>query len=258
MGMLHKGHISLIKRARLENRIVVVSVYVNPLQFGINEDFEKYPRSFKQDIKKCRKAKVDILFAPKTNRILKCPELHDDEASQELQAPMCGRFRIGHFKGVVQIVACLLRLIKPSRAYFGQKDYQQYRVMREMSKDIFYNSVDIICCPIIREKDGLAMSSRNKYLKQGERKKAPALYKCLKFGERLAKKRVQPSRIISMMREKLTRAGFGLIDYFVVTDPETLKNIKNIRLKKGKQILIAGAAHIGNVRLIDNILINSL
>ncbi len=250
MGALHQGHISLIRRARKENNIVVVSIFVNPAQFGPNEDLKKYPRSFEKDITICKSEGVDIIFAPKSKDMY--PENYLTYITVEkLSDIMCGKFRPGHFRGVATIVAKLFNIVQPDRAYFGLKDFQQSVIVRKMVTDLNF-SVKIINCPLVREKDGLALSSRNVYLSCEERKKALSLSRSLQTAKNLIKyKNVKSSeKIISEMR-KIISPRVDKIDYISLRDAETLEEVKYIK----KKVVIAVAVFVGKTRLIDNIII---
>ncbi|OQW98709.1 MAG: pantoate--beta-alanine ligase [Elusimicrobia bacterium A5] len=250
MGALHQGHISLIRRARKENNIVVVSIFVNPAQFGPNEDLKKYPRSFEKDITICKSEGVDIIFAPKSKDMY--PENYLTYITVEkLSDIMCGKFRPGHFRGVATIVAKLFNIVQPDRAYFGLKDFQQSVIVRKMVTDLNF-SVKIINCPLVREKDGLALSSRNVYLSCEEKKKALSLSRSLQTAKNLIKyKNVKSSeKIISEMR-KIISPRVDKIDYISLRDAETLEEVKYIK----KKVVIAVAVFVGKTRLIDNIII---
>ncbi|MBP9733518.1 MAG: pantoate--beta-alanine ligase, partial [Candidatus Omnitrophica bacterium] len=178
MGALHAGHIELVRRARASCDRVVVSIFVNPLQFGPNEDLARYPRRLAADVDMCRKAGADIVFAPEPSAFLRMKSLVKVPAAP-LKKYLCGPFRPGHFDGVATIVAHFFRLVRPDKAFFGLKDYQQFRVIQEMSRKHFAPSLELIGVPTVREKNGLAMSSRNRYLKPRRRAEAAALYKAL-------------------------------------------------------------------------------
>lgn len=250
MGALHEGHLSLIREARRQTDIVIVSIFVNPAQFGPQEDYENYPRDLKGDTKKVASAGGDIIFAPSAKEIY--PEGYLTYVNVErITETLCGISRPGHFRGVTTIVTKLFNIVKPHKAFFGQKDYQQSVVIKRMVKDLNMD-IDIIVLPTVRESDGLAMSSRNSYLSQKERKAATILYRSLlmasdmvKNGERNSKK------IYSEMKKVIEREPLAGIDYVAITDPDTLQDIDEI---KGKT-LIALAVRIGSTRLIDNILI---
>ena len=256
MGALHKGHLSLIKKARKETDIVVVSIFVNPTQFGPNEDFKSYPRTFKEDIKLCKEYNVDIIFYPSVNTLY--PDNYLTYVSVEkLSNFLCGKFRPGHFKGVATIVAKLFNIVSPDIAYFGLKDYQQYIIIKKMVRDLNFN-IKIKGCPTIREKDGLALSSRNKYLSPEERKEATLLSKSLFT----IKKLIQEKKIKSVDKVKNKILDILLsgniiqkkdIDYIEIVDAESLEEKKDL---KGK-FVIALAVRIGKARLIDNIIIKN-
>jgi len=243
MGALHKGHLSLIEKAREENDFLILSIFVNPLQFGPSEDYERYPRPYKEDVKLAKGGGVDYLFYPSVSDLY--PEKQETFVKMpEFEGILCGRNRPTHFQGVLTVVAKLFNITKPHNAYFGQKDYQQAIMIRKMTKDLNFD-VNIKILPIIREGDGLAMSSRNIYLSKEERGKASVLYQSLLKGKRLLEKGGDREEIISLMKGMIEREGFE-IDYIEILDKETLKEGKT---------LIALAARIGKTRLIDNIII---
>lgn len=252
MGALHEGHLSLIKRAKMENDITVASIFVNPAQFGPTEDLEKYPRDIENDTIKLRRYEIDILLLPDSNLMYTngfSTYINVDSLSEKL----CGIFRPGHFKGVATVVAKLLNIVSPTRAYFGQKDFQQTVIIRRTVKDLNFG-VEIVVCPTIREHDGLAMSSRNSYLDEEQRKEAPVLYRCLNKASDAIKSGIIDTEQIKELMTKVLSDGALItqIDYASVYHPETLEEIKEI---KG-EVLIAVAVRIGNTRLIDNILVN--
>ncbi len=251
MGFLHEGHRSLIKRARAETDIVVVSIFVNPIQFGANEDCKQYPRDIKKDAALCRKAGVDYIFYPDVKSVY--PEDFSTYVKVEgLTEGLCGKFRPAHFRGVTTVAAKLFNIVKPDIAYFGRKDAQQAVVIKKMVEDLDMDIV-IKMMPTVREKDGLAMSSRNAYLSSDERRQAALLYRALQLGGDLIKLGEKDAGgIISQMREALSPVAVK-IDYISIVDPRTLKDIKTI---KG-EVLIALAAWIGRTRLIDNIVVRS-
>ncbi len=252
MGALHEGHLSLIKRARKENALVVVSIFINPAQFGKNEDFEKYPRTFRQDKKICRQTGVDIIFYPSTNDIYKQEHLTFVEV-KNLSDILCGKFRPGHFRGVTTVVLKLFNIIQPTRAYFGTKDFQQLKIIEKMVDDLNI-PVKIISCPTIREKFGLAFSSRNKYLSTGQKLDSALIYKAIsdakvKISEGYLKDIVSVKKYITKAVSKIS--GINL-EYVEIVDPKTLTNIEGrISLKNNLRILIA--AKVGRTRLIDNV-----
>lgn len=252
MGALHGGHLSLIKRSKNENDITVVSIFVNPIQFGLSEDFDKYPRDTENDINKIRAKEVDILFLPDSS-LMYSKGFSTYINVQSLSEKLCGRFRPGHFKGVATIAAKLFNIIRPTRAYFGQKDFQQTVIMKRMSKDLNLD-IDIIVCPTIREDDGLAMSSRNMYLDEKQRKAASAIFKSMnKALEEIKSGIIITEQIKKIMAGIITKEVLiTSIDYASVYDLETLDEADEI---KG-DVLIAVAVRLGNIRLIDNMLVS--
>jgi len=252
MGYLHDGHKSLIECARKENDVVVVSIFVNPTQFGPNEDFERYPRDEERDKKICMDAGCDIMFIPEKD------DMYGENYSTyvdvfNLTEGLCGASRPGHFRGVATVVTKLFNIVKPDRAYFGQKDAQQLVVIKRMVKDLNMD-VDVIGCPIVREEDGLAMSSRNTYLNEDERKQALVLYKSLKLAERMINEGEKSvDKIKNEMINLINTAKDANIDYVEFVNSETLKPVERV---EGK-ILIALAVKIGKTRLIDNMTIES-
>jgi len=251
MGALHEGHLSLVRRSKQENDITVVSIFVNPIQFGPNEDFNRYPRDFDGDFNKLQNEGVDILFYPDIASIY--PEGYSTYVEVKgLSDKLCGAFRPGHFKGVATIVTKLFNIVKPNRAYFGQKDYQQSVIIRRMVKDLNLD-VEIIVCPTVREEDGLAMSSRNSYLSGKEREAATIIYKTLtKASELIQSGIIDGVRIKNFMMEEIKKEpAVSSIDYVGVYDPETLDEIDII---KG-EVVLAAAIFIGKTRLIDNIIV---
>ena len=251
MGALHEGHLSLVRRSKEENDITVASIFVNPAQFGPAEDFHKYPRAIEGDSEKLRKEGVDILFMPDISHIYPEGYLTYIEVGK-ISDKLCGAFRPGHFRGVATIVAKLLNIVKPDRAYFGQKDYQQTIVIRQMVKDLDMD-IDIVTCPTKRENDGLAMSSRNAYLDKEQREAATVIYRCLMATSDLLK-----SGIINMndtkefmQKELLKESAVSRIDYAGVYDPLTLDELSEPK----DEVLLAVALTIGETRLIDNMLV---
>lgn len=261
MGFLHKGHLSLARRARAENDIVIVSIFVNPTQFGPNEDFEKYPRNLKKDLDLLRKEEeVDIVFVPSVEEMY--GSLESPTTSYRLQAMslvdcLCGKSRPGHFEGVCQVVEKLFNIIKPDKAYFGQKDYQQCLVIRKMVEDLKL-PIKIVICPTVREKDGLAMSSRNVYLNEEERRAALVLYRMVKDAEEQIKDHRRGGRsaaltkdVIEYCKKEIQNQSFVTLDYFEIRDAEDLSEVN----KFDRPVVIAGAIRAGETRLIDNVLV---
>ncbi|MHB8881498.1 MAG: pantoate--beta-alanine ligase [Thermodesulfovibrionales bacterium] len=253
MGALHEGHLSLIKRAASENDITVVSIFVNPMQFGPSEDLASYPRDIENDILKIRELKADILFLP-DNSLMYAEGFSTSIQVDGLSDRLCGHFRPGHFRGVATVVAKLLNLTIPTRAYFGQKDFQQTVVIKRMVRDLNIGA-EIVVCPTIRETDGLAMSSRNRYLAAEERTTAATLYKALSR----ASQQVLAGEPMTRIREQLhamlsAEPKITAIDYASVFHPETLQELQEAG--QLKEVLIAVAVRIGKTRLIDNLIVN--
>lgn len=247
MGALHKGHLSLIQKARSDNDKAVVSIFVNPVQFGPKEDFKKYPRNLLQDVKLCKQAGVDIIFYPDINEMY--PEDYRTYVEvKDLSDCLCGKFRPGHFRGVTTIVTKLFNIVSPDIAYFGQKDAQQAIIIKKMTEDLNI-PVKIKVMPTIREKDGLSLSSRNVYLSIEERKDAVVLSQSLNLAKDLIKKGMKDAdKIIRSMRQLIQSKKSAKIDYIAIVDSNTLKPIKKII----NNCLIVLAVWIGKTRLIDN------
>lgn len=250
MGALHDGHLSLVRTARAECQLVVASIFVNPTQFGPNEDFQKYPRSLDQDRKTLEDAGVDYLFMPEATEIYP-PGFRTWVNVEGLSDRLEGRLRPGHFRGVATVVLKLLELVQPQKAFFGRKDAQQARIMRQMAGDFHLDS-EIVVCPIVREPDGLAMSSRNAYLNPTERRAATILFRALDTartsilrGERDA------LRVVSLMRDTLRTEPLASQDYVEVVGEDTLEPVTRLR---GRCLALL-AARVGSTHLIDNLLI---
>ena len=252
MGALHAGHLSLIAQARRDCDFVVVSIFINPLQFGPQEDFKNYPRVFKQDAAICRKAGVDCLFYPGFLEMY--PQEYKTYVIVEgLSDKLCGKFRPGHFRGVATVVAKLFNIVSPSIAYFGQKDAQQAVIIRKMATDLNL-PVRIKVMPTLREQDGLAMSSRNRYLTPEQRQDALSLSLSLKLARALVISGVKDSsKVIIAIRQLLGSKQKVKIEYVSIVNVDTLEPLKKIFGK----CLICLAARVGKTRLIDNILIGS-
>jgi pantoate--beta-alanine ligase len=250
MGALHEGHLSLMRSARKENDFVVVSIFVNPIQFGPKEDLKSYPRNIKQDALLCKKEGVDIIFCPKTEDMY--PESFKTYIEiDDLTEILCGSFRRGHFKGVATVVFKLFNIVSPSVAYFGQKDFQQAAIIKKISEDLNI-AVKIRVMPTVRDKDGLALSSRNAYLNKSERRDAPVLYQALALARNLIKQNNRNSAgIIRRMKSLISKKKLVLVQYISIVDTENLLPLRNIKNKA----LIVIAAYIGKTRLIDNILV---
>jgi pantoate--beta-alanine ligase len=251
MGALHEGHMSLVRAANAQCDAVAVSIFVNPTQFGPTEDLSKYPRQFDQDCRLLEKEGVEILFAPSVE------EIYPDRQVtwvlvEDLSEKLDGRSRPGHFRGVTTIVAKLFHILEPGAAFFGQKDAAQLAVIRRMVQDLNF-PIEIVACPIVREPDGLAMSSRNAYLNREERAQALVLQRSLQrarqefqAGERIT------AKLIAIATEVFTREPQVALDYFEIVDPETLDPVERI----SQETLVAVAAYVGSTRLIDNIVLN--
>lgn len=249
MGALHEGHASLMRQARPKADIVIVSVFVNPTQFGPNEDFAKYPRTFQDDLLVCEREKVDAVFAPQPK------DMYFEDRSawvneESLSRFLCGARRVGHFKGVCTVVSKLFNLFQPQVACFGKKDAQQLLILERMVRDLDF-PIKIIECPLIREKSGLALSSRNKYLSPEEKKQALVLSQSLKAAKEAVSSGKSANQVRSLITKIITSAPLAKIDYVSVVDRGTLEEVKSF--KPGQKILIALAVYFGTTRLIDNV-----
>ncbi len=250
MGALHEGHLSLIRRAREDTDFVVVSIFVNPTQFCPGEDYNQYPRPIEADLRLCEKEEVDLVFNPEIDEMYPRDQL-TVVSVKKLTENLCGRFRPGHFDGVTTVVTKLFNIVQPDVAYFGQKDAQQAIVIKRMVEDLNF-PIKIVVCPTVREKDGLALSSRNQYLTPDQRKQANSLYQALLFAkERVEAGETNPETVINGMRKIIESAGPCRIDYISIVDLDKLEDVREIKLP----VLIALAVHIGKARLIDNIII---
>lgn len=249
MGYLHPGHLSLIHRARRENDVVVVSVFVNPTQFGPNEDLEAYPRDTQRDIDLLRSEKTDIAFFPSTEELYPVGFTTFVEVEGPMIQVMCGQGRPTHFRGVTTIVAKLFHLVHPQRAYFGQKDAQQVAVLKQMVRDLDFD-LELVTCPTVREADGLAMSSRNAYLTPDQRAQAPQIARALfDARERIANGERRAEKIAEYLKKQITAIDSAVIDYVSIADARSLREVNTL----DGQVLIAVAVKLGRTRLIDNI-----
>ena len=248
MGYLHEGHISLVKASKRDNDFTVMSIFVNPAQFGPSEDFSRYPRDMERDSKMAEYAGVDVIFAPAVDEIY--PSGYKTYVDvEDITGILCGKSRPGHFKGVTTVVNKLFNLVEPDRAYFGQKDAQQAIVIGKMVKDLNLN-LEIVVCPIIREKDGLAMSSRNVYLSREERESALVLSRSLaEAAEMVRKGERDPLKVIGYLKDRIGAQQAADIDYVELVDAGNLDEVRRI---EGK-VLIALAVRFGRTRLIDNV-----
>ncbi len=257
MGALHAGHVSLIDAARRDGLFAVVSIFVNPAQFGPNEDFARYPRDEEGDLRACRAAGVELVFAPSAAEMYPRADLRESDFAgglttirvRKLTDTLCGPFRPGHFDGVALVVAKLLKIVTPDRAYFGRKDAQQLAVIRRMVADLNM-ATEIVGCPIVREADGLALSSRNAYLSADERRRALSLCAALReAGTRIGAGERDAGAIERGMFQTLSAAAPTKIDYASVVDALTLQPVATI----DRAVLVAVAVYFGRTRLIDNL-----
>ncbi len=252
MGALHEGHLSLVKRSKDENDVTVVSIFINPTQFGPDEDFQRYPRDMEGDSEKLSALDVGVLLMPESGEMY--PEGYSTSIDiGSIGRILCGGSRPGHFNGVATVVAKLFNIVVPDRAYFGQKDFQQTAVLKKLVEELDFD-MDIVVCPIVRETDGLAMSSRNSYLNPEERKAAAVLFKTLKHGEKLIlTENLDSADDVREAMEKLIRSEpLAGIDYIDIVNLKDLGSVQKITLPAA--ILLA--VKIGNIRLIDNIIVN--
>lgn len=251
MGYFHEGHLTLMRKARAENDFVVLSLFVNPTQFGPNEDYEQYPRDFERDSKLAREVGIDLLFAPTPESMYPPGSATFVEVTGSLTSTLCGARRPGHFRGVTTVVTKLFNIVRPHRAYFGEKDAQQLRVIKRMVEDLNFD-IEIIPVPTVREPDGLAMSSRNTYLSPEGRRSATVLCESLRAAQEMianGERRTAPikAKMIELIESKpLTR-----IDYVEIVDSHTLEPIDTV----DGETLIALAVFVENTRLIDNVTI---
>lgn len=245
MGFLHEGHASLIRRCREENDIVVVSDFVNPTQFGPNEDLEAYPRDFKRDSELCESLGADLIFNPEPEEMYHDP--HAFVSIDLLSETLCGKTRPIHFKGVCTVVSKLFHIVTPDKAYFGQKDAQQLAIIRKMVQDLNFD-IQIVGCPIVREEDGLAKSSRNTYLNAEERKAALCLSKAIRRGMDVIHPQANASEVLGEMRAIIEAEPLARIDYVSMVNALTMQPVEKVE----KDVLVAMAVYIGKTRLIDN------
>lgn len=248
MGALHKGHLSLIEASRSENRLTICSIFVNPTQFNNPADLARYPRTLVEDKLLLEEAKCDVLFCPDT------PQMYSSQSQVifdfgELDKIMEGYYRPGHFSGVALVVSKLLNIVTPDRAYFGQKDYQQFKIIEKLVDDLKFD-VSLRCMPIIREPDGLAMSSRNARLTQVQRNKAPVFYQSLEEAKSLLRHGDSMKNVRALIAGKMERMGDVKLEYLELADTTNLTPTKNV--SDNTVLLIAG--YVGEIRLIDNLL----
>jgi len=250
MGALHEGHMSLVTAAKTDCDAVAVSIFVNPAQFSPNEDYAAYPRTFEEDCRKLEQAGVDLVFAPAAEEMWPVVNTTFVEPG-EIATRLDGASRPGHFRGVATIVARLFNIVQPDRAYFGQKDAAQIAVLRHIVRDLNF-SVHLIVCPIVREPDGLAMSSRNRYLSTPQRERALVLHQALAVAEKLATSGELSAEVIRhRLQTSLAAASDVRPDYVAVVDPDTLLPVQDV----SAGALVAVAAWVGTTRLIDNLVL---
>lgn len=249
MGALHRGHLALIEQGRADPKaFLVVSIFVNPTQFGPGEDLAAYPRTLEADVANCETAGVELVFAPRPE-VMYAADASTFVNVKQLDASLCGPFRPGHFEGVATVVTKLFNMVRPDRAIFGEKDFQQLQIIRRLVRDLNL-SVEIVGAPTVREDDGLALSSRNTYLSASDRQQATSLYAALRMAaDRVAAGEGDANLLVAAMREVLTQAGPVRIDYVQIVDRETLADVAVI----DRPVQAAIAVHIGRTRLIDNL-----
>lgn len=252
MGALHQGHLSLIQASKRENSKTICSIYVNPTQFNNPDDLAKYPNTVERDIELLTDAGCDVLFCPENKEMYSAePTLKFDFGL--LEKVLEGKFRPGHFSGVALVISKLFHIVNPNRAYFGQKDFQQFKVIEKLVEELKFDLV-LRCMPIERENDGLAMSSRNARLNAEQRKKATTLYDCLQNASKLIKEGKSMNSIREWVEAAFSRVEGTKLEYFELADTSNLMSIKNVADKTDKAILLI-AGYVGEVRLIDNLLL---
>ena len=245
MGYLHEGHGSLIAAARKENARVAVSIFVNPTQFGPNEDLARYPRDFERDSALCEKMGADLIFHPEPEDMYQGAQAFVDIGL--LASTLDGAARPGHFRGVCTVVSKLFNIVQPDRAYFGEKDAQQLAIIKKMAFDLNFG-VQVIGCPIVREDDGLAKSSRNTYLNAAERAAAPVLYRAIQHGKSIVKKGMPSQQLADAMKTVLATEPLAQTEYVAVVDAMTMQPVNTI----DRPVLVPLAVRVGSTRLIDN------
>lgn len=255
MGALHEGHLSLVRAARAASDVVAASIFVNPTQFGPKEDLAKYPRSFERDCELLEREGVELVFSPEVEEMYPTgnPEASTWVTVEGLSGKVDGRSRPGHFRGVTTVVAKLFHIVEPDAAFFGQKDAAQVAVIRKMVRDLNF-AVEIVVCPIVRESDGLAMSSRNAYLDAAQRKQALVLHRSLERAKKLAESGERSAaKLASAARQEFASEPEVRLDYFEIVNPDTLDPVEEV----SAGALVAVAAYVGNTRLIDNIVLRA-
>lgn len=252
MGALHEGHLSLVRRAKSENSVTVASIFVNPAQFGPEEDFTRYPRDLAGDSSKLSVLGVDVLFCPEAYQMYP-PGYATSVHVRGLSEKLCGRFRADHFNGVATVVAKLFQIARPRRAYFGQKDYQQGLIVKSLCRDLNMG-IDVIICPTVREEDGLAMSSRNVYLSAREREAASIIFRALTEVANMVKRHGSVKGVAEEFRKLFARQPLvSEVQYAGAFDPLTLNELKDDSIEG--RVLLAVALKVGDTRLIDNELV---
>ena len=256
MGFLHYGHLSMVEAAREQDKdhekvYIVMSIFVNPLQFGPNEDYERYPRNLLRDTRLAQEAGVDLLFVPSVQEMYPEGESLTTVNVAKVSEELCGAHRPGHFQGVATVVNKLFNIVLPDVAYFGQKDYQQFVVIKQMVKDLNI-PIKLALMPTVREADGLAMSSRNTYLNPEQRKQAPVLFKSLQSAAELIQTGERnPEVIRNAIEQRIRKESDGKIEYIEIRKAENLEKVERIN----DAVVIALAVHFGSTRLIDNIIV---
>jgi pantoate--beta-alanine ligase len=251
MGALHAGHVSLVSAAKSECGFIVVSIFVNPTQFGPNEDFSRYPRPFEKDVELCASESVHCIFAPSPAAMYPSGFRTFVEVTR-LQDGLCGASRPGHFRGVATVVLKLLNIVQPDVAYFGQKDFQQTRILEQMVADLNVPT-RLVVCPTLREPDGLALSSRNQYLDRPQRLQAPVLLQALTHAQKLIRQGERRAEVLAeAMRSGIEKGPGARVDYIAVVDALSLEPVNRV---EGK-VLLALAVYFGSTRLIDNVFVN--
>ncbi len=253
MGYLHDGHMSLIERSAEENDKTVVSIFVNPAQFGVNEDYDSYPRNLEHDLQKIG-TQADFVFAP-NSQMMYPDDFVTGVTTSRYSEGLCGDARPGHFNGVVTVVTKLLNIVTPDRAYFGQKDIQQYRIIRQLVKDLNINTA-VYSCPIVRELDGLAMSSRNSYLTEEQRAQATVLHRSLQDALQLIEQgEMDIQKIRAVIEETIATAPLAVVDYIECRQFDSWQPVERIdNTRDTRQYVLAMAVKFGNTRLLDNVL----
>ncbi|QCR24054.1 pantoate--beta-alanine ligase [Pontibacter sp. SGAir0037] len=253
MGALHEGHLQLLRASKKENDITICSIFVNPTQFNNPDDYKLYPRTLEQDTALLERVGCDLLFAPNAEEVYPQQSLLQFSFGK-LEAVMEGEHRPGHFNGVATVVSKLFHIVQPHKAYFGQKDLQQVAIIRQLVYGLSFD-LQLVCYPTVREESGLAMSSRNKRLTAQQREQAAHLYKSLQLAQELLRK--QPVFVIKDEVKAYLHQVEGInLEYFEIADALTLQPVEHLEPGSGKEVALCMAAHVGEVRLIDNLLVN--